>query len=259
MSRRAADPWDGDQPPHLPCRRGELPEICLLPGDPARVDLAAEMLGSFRILGQNREFRAGRGVFDDVEIGVCSTGIGGPSTEIALVELAGLGVRTVIRIGGMGAMRPEIEPGTLGIVQRAQRESGAARHYLPDGEAVPTPAVADALTAAARHLDRPSRPITVLSTDSYYLGQGRPLPRWEDRAAERIQQVERSGVDGMDMEAETVLAVGRAVGLSVGAVLAVHANRATDAWLEEYRDPQLDVVRVAATAAVILAEQDARE
>ncbi|MEV0083827.1 nucleoside phosphorylase [Saccharopolyspora sp. NPDC050642] len=259
MARRAADPWDGDRPPHLPCRRGELPEICLLPGDPARVDLAAEVLSSFRVLGQNREFRAGTGLLDGVEIGLCSTGIGGPSTEIALVELAGLGVRTVIRIGGMGAMRPEIEPGTLGIVQRARRESGAARHYLPDGDAVPTPAVAEALATAARHLARPSRPITVLSTDSYYLGQGRPLPRWEDRAAERIREVERSGVDGMDMEAETVLAVGRAVGLSVGAVLAVHANRVTDAWLEEYRDPQLDVVRVAATAATILTGRDSGE
>jgi len=253
MGRSAARPWADGRPPHLPVTRGQLPEVCLLPGDPARVDLAGEVLDDYAILGQNREFRVGTGRYRDTEIAVCSTGIGGPSTEIALVELAGLGVRGVIRIGGMGALRADLEPGTVAVVTSAVREGGAARYYLPpDTPARPDPAVAAALADAARACGRPSREITILSTDSYYVGQGRPVDGLEPAAAERLGQVRGLGVDGMDMEAETVLAVGGAVGLAAGVALVVHANRATDAWLEEYADPQRDIVRVAAEAATRL-------
>ena len=250
MGRSAARPWTDGRPPHLPVSVGQLPEVCLLPGDPARVDLAGEVLDGYRILGQNREFRVGKGRYRGTEIAVCSTGIGGPSTEIALVELAGLGVRTVIRIGGMGALRADLAPGTVSVVTSAVRESGAARHYLPpDAPARPDPMVAAALTAAAGACGRPSQEITILSTDSYYLGQGRPVDGLEPAAAERLGRVRALDVDGMDMEAETVLAVGGALGLAAGAALIVHANRATDAWLEEYADPQREIVRVAAEAA----------
>lgn len=254
MGRSAAHPWDGARPPHLPAERGQLPAVCLLPGDPGRVDMAAGVLAGFAIVGQNREFRIGVGRYRDTEIAVCSTGIGGPSTEIALVELAELGVRTAIRIGGMGALRADLEPGTVGVVREAVREGGAARFYLsPDVPALPDPRVVAALTTAARAYGRPSRAITVLSADAYYAGQGRPVAGLEDAAAARLAYVRGLGVDGMDMEAETVLAVGGAVGLATGAALIVHANRATDAWLEEYADPQLDILRIGAEAAAALA------
>lgn len=111
MARSAQDPWWEGAAPHLPARAGQLPETCLLPGDPARVDLASDVLADFGILGHNREFRIGVGTVDGTPIAVCSTGIGGPSTEIAVVELARLGVTTVLRTGGMGALSARIAPG----------------------------------------------------------------------------------------------------------------------------------------------------
>ena len=51
--RSAIWPWKGDVPPHLP-RPDNMPKAFLLPGDPGRVDKAAEVLDDFRIVGQNR-------------------------------------------------------------------------------------------------------------------------------------------------------------------------------------------------------------
>ncbi|WP_440902065.1 nucleoside phosphorylase [Actinosynnema sp.] len=251
MARSAADPWLDGRPPHLPCGPGDLPEVCLLPGDPARVDRAAQVLDDFRVLGQNREFRVGVGTFGGTPVAVCSTGIGGPSTEIAVVELARLGVRTVIRTGGMGALGAHIEPGDLCVVTEAEREGGAARHYAdPEIPALATTAVSEALLAAApAHFRRPAHRIRVLSCDSYYVGEGRALDRMEERAARRLAEIEAMGVDAMDMECETVFAVGTAMGLRVGAVLVAHASRASDSWLEDYEPAQLAMLRVAAAAA----------
>ncbi|WP_405614729.1 nucleoside phosphorylase [Streptomyces sp. NBC_01508] len=260
MARSAQDPWHRGAPPHLPAGAAAeaLPPVCLLPGDPDRVDLAAEVLDDFRVLGQNREFRIGTGrAPGGRRIAVCSTGIGGPSTEIAVVELARLGVRTVLRTGGMGALTDRIAPGAVCAATRAVPGSGAASHY-PAGPAGPAahPAVLTALRRAARDLDVPLTEISVATVDSYYLGQGRPLPGHEEHAAARMAVLRELGVDGVEMETETVLAVAGALGVRAGAVLVAHANRATDDWLEDYRPAQLAMLRVAVQAAALLSDDD---
>ncbi|MFF5264408.1 nucleoside phosphorylase [Actinomadura viridis] len=263
MARSARDPWRDGAAPHVPARLGTLPGVCLLPGDPARVDLAARVLADFEIRGQNREYRLGVGRLRGTPIAVCSTGIGGPSTEIAVVELARLGVTTVLRTGGMGALRERIAPGSVCAVTAAVPGGGAASWYAADtGSPTGTGAggrTADAQVTRALHAQAASlgiglTEVTVASTDSYYLGQGRPLAGYEREAAERYSALRALGVDGVDMETETVLAVGRAMGLRAGALLVAHANRVTDGWLEDYEPAQLDMLRLAAHAARALAD-----
>ena len=124
-------PWQDGLPPHVPCGPGDVPETVLLPGDPARADRVLALLEEPVLLGQRREFRYGLGRWQGVPVAVCSTGIGGPSTEIAVVELVNLGARRLIRIGGMGALDPALAPGSFLIVDRALRGSGAAPASMP--------------------------------------------------------------------------------------------------------------------------------
>jgi uridine phosphorylase len=255
--RRASSPWLGDRPPHLPCRRGELPERVLFPGDPGRVDRLAALLDEFKILGQNREFRIGVGSYKGVPLGVCSTGIGGPSTEIALVEAAGLGCRWALRVGGTGALEAGIAPGSLLAVSEALRGGGAAAYYAPaDQPALPDATVLAALMASASAEGVVCRRAKVASADGYYAAQGRVFPGAGDSFdGESVLAGYRAlGVEALDMEAETILAVGRRVGLRAGVLLAVHANRATDAWLEDFEPAQDKMLRVACEALVQLTE-----
>lgn len=245
--RRASSPWLGDRPPHLPCSRGDLPPAVLFPGDPGRLDRFANVLDGFRIIGQNREFRVGVGRFGGVELGVCSTGIGGPSTEITVVEAAGLGVRYGLRVGGCGALRTEIETGSLLVVKKALRGGGAAALYGPgDEQAQSDAAMMSALQEAAGEQSVPLRAVTVASTDSYYLGQARELPGVAPKLS--LEVLRERGADALEMEAETLLVVGKAVGMQVAALLAVHANRATDAWLEDFGPAQDRMLRVGCAA-----------
>jgi len=248
--RSARFPWRGGRPPHIPAGPGEVPRIVLLPGDPARVDLAAEALSDFRIVGQIREFRFGVGTWEGVPIGVCSTGIGGPSTEIAIVELANLGMEIAIRIGGMGAINPDIALGELLVVTEALRGSGAAAHYAAPHERVLAEAlVVEQLCNAALQLGLTWRRGIAATTDSYYAGQGRPyLPggAWQDTTSAWAAK----GADCLEMETETVLAVCTSLNVSAGAVLGAHNNRITDRWLEDYTQTQRNLIRVGATAGV---------
>ena len=49
----------------------------------------------------------------------------------------------------------------------------------------------------------------------------------------------------LDMEAETIVIVGEAVGMKAGVLLAVHGNRGTDTWLEAYEEAQDRLIRIA--------------
>lgn len=70
---------------------------------------------------------------------VCSTGIGGPSTSIAVEELAQLGIRTFLRIGTTGAIQPHINVGDVLVTTASVRLDGASLHFAP----MEFPAVAD--------------------------------------------------------------------------------------------------------------------
>ena len=254
--RSAAYPWLGGRPPHLPCGPGDVAPVVLLPGDPDRVGLAARLFDESQDFGQRREFRAATVRVGGRRITICSTGIGGPSTEIALVELAALGARVAIRIGGMGSIAGGLDLGGLLVVDRAIGGTGAAGVYGADGGGVAaSPDVVAALATAAAADGARHRVGCVATTDSYYRGQGRPLRAGETAAPDILSGFAARGAFGCDMETETLFVVGRALGLRVGAALAVHGDRVSDRWLEDYEPAQECVVRVAAAAALALDDQ----
>jgi uridine phosphorylase len=233
----------------LPCRRGELPTAVFFPGDPGRVDRFGAVLDNFTILGQNREFRIGKGTFHGVEMGVCSTGIGGPSTEIALVEAAELGCTVAMRVGGTGALDPEIPLGSMLLVEEAARGSGAAAFYAPPQHpAIPHPDVLNALADSLDNAGEKYRKCKVASVDGYYAAQGRPYPHSSQDSNSILEHYRSQGVSALDMEAETILIVGKAVGMKAGVLLAIHGNRGTDTWLEAYEDAQERLIRMACEA-----------
>lgn len=250
----AARPWMNGRPPHIPFGPGILPKVCLLPGDPERVNLAAQVLSDFSILGNKREFRLGVGKFQDKKIAVCSTGIGGPSTEIAMVELFQLGVRTFIRVGGMGSLNRRIIPGSLTFVSSVIANSGTAKIYRSNNLALH--AEADIVTEIS-HISLSQNveimPISVMSTDSYYLGQGRSIDLKSASNIEFLSKVVSEGVDAIDMESETVFALGKALNCKYGAILTAHGNRITNEWLENYEPAQLKMLSFAARLAASFA------
>ncbi|MBT8239848.1 MAG: uridine phosphorylase, partial [Acidimicrobiia bacterium] len=106
-------------------------KLAILPGDPLRVEKTARRFADPKFLAENREFTSWLGYVDEVPIVVCSTGIGGPSTSIAVEELAQLGVTTFLRVGTSGAIQPNIKIADVVISQGAVRLDGASGHFAP--------------------------------------------------------------------------------------------------------------------------------
>jgi uridine phosphorylase len=149
-------------------------ELAILPGDPARVQRIASTMADPAPLAAHREFTSWLGHLDGRPVVVCSTGIGGPSTSIAVEELAQLGVRTFLRAGTTGGIQPHIEPGDVIVTTAAVRLDGASLHFAPmEYPAVAdfacTTALVDASTASGARLHVG----VTASSDTFYPGQER--------------------------------------------------------------------------------------
>ncbi|ABW01238.1 uridine phosphorylase [Caldivirga maquilingensis] len=242
---------------HLVLKPGETTPYALLPGDPGRVDLIASMWDEVRLKVENREYRTYVGTYRGVPVMATSTGIGGPSASIAIEELASLGVGTLIRVGTTGSLWASVKVGDLIIARGAVRLDGASSNYAPPGyPAVPHPDVLNALITAAEGLGVRYHVGLTASTDSFYVGQGRPglggyLPSWFKGIINDLKAVK---VMNFDMETATVLTIANVYGLRAGSVMAVVANRETDEFNPEAG--VADACRVANEAVKVINEWD---
>ncbi|MBQ4437137.1 MAG: nucleoside phosphorylase [Clostridia bacterium] len=200
---------------HIRCTAGDIAPYVLIPGDPARAGRIAERLTDARLVAQNREYTVYTGTYEGVPVSVCSTGIGGPSTAIAMEELSRCGAETFIRVGSAGARRDGIDIGEPVIVSGAIRAGGTAQAYLP----LSFPAVADigvlnALTEAAKQLGIKAQVGLSLSRDAFY--------RQDAALNETLRPVHAVAVS--EMECDTVFVVAAALNKRAGAVVGTDSN-----------------------------------
>jgi len=203
----------------------------ILPGDPGRVKSIAETppFSNSQEIANNREFRTCLGYINDMPVLVTSTGIGGPSTSIAIEELAQLGVKTFLRVGTTGAIQKHIDVGDVIITSGAVRLDGASTHYAPlEYPAVAHYEVINALVESSRELGIPYHVGITCSSDTFYPGQERCdsfsnyVPRRFNGITEEWRKL---NVLNYEMEAATLLTICSAFGLKGGCVEGVIVNR----------------------------------
>lgn len=207
---------------HIHCTTGDVGRYVLLPGDPFRTDLIASYFDDAKLVAHNREHKTWTGTLDGVKVSVTSTGMGCPSTAIALEELIKCGADTFIRVGTAGRVCDAAMDETLdGVINTAAvRDEGTTIHYIP----IEYPAVADlqvvnALVAAADKLGYHYGLGITQSKDSFY-GQHDPdsMPD-APRLHERWEAWRRGNVMTSEMEAAALFVISSIRGCRAGAVM----------------------------------------
>lgn len=212
---------------------GDLGEATLIVGDPARVDLISEDWENREKLEDSREFVLVIGYFDGHKVSICSTGMGVGSAEICIVELIENGAKQIIRCGGCGSWREDINPGDI-IVNRAMvRTAGLLGEYVPDSY----PAVADPLLLNKIYTGAKKSSFKVftgigLTTETYFFGQFRqPNIASNLKVDENKMNYWKSrGVINAEMESAVLFILGSLYNIPVANCLVVHLSRASYTW-----------------------------
>ncbi len=221
---------------HIQLKTGDVGRYVFLPGDPGRCEAIAAHFDNPQLMAYNREYKTYTGTLLGEKVSVTSTGIGCPSTAIAVEELAMIGADTFIRVGTSGGMQPDIVPGTLAIITGAIRDEGTTLHYMPPE----FPAIADtdvvlALREAAQKLGQMYRLGISQSKDSFY-GQHQPdrMPV-SDRLEQRWKAWKMGGAICSEMEASSIFTLSSIYRKRAGGIMLIAANQESD-------DPNVGVV-----------------
>lgn len=242
---------------HLGLTKADLQgaTLAIVPGDPERVKKIAALMDNPVHLASHREFTTWRAELSGKPVIVCSTGIGGPSTSIAVEELTQLGVRTFLRVGTTGAIQPDINVGDVLVTTGSVRLDGASLHFAP----LEFPAVADftcttALVEAAKAAGATTHIGITASSDTFYPGQER-YDTFSGRVVSRFQnsmkEWQQMGVLNYEMESATLLTMCASQGLRAGMVAGVIVNRTQQEIpdAETMKRTESDAVKIVVEAA----------
>lgn len=197
--------------PHLLVAPGDVADIALVPGDPDRVDRIAGHCENVETVAQNREYAVVNAEYEGRELTICSTGIGGPSTAIAVEELAAVGVETFIRVGTTGALQPNIEIGDMIVATGAAKDEGTTKRY--ESETIPAVADFDVLSSLVEAAETAPHVGPIATDDAFYAETDEYVNSWED-----------AGLLSVEMEAAVLFSLTRRKGLRAGAICTVDGN-----------------------------------
>ncbi|MGD6740332.1 nucleoside phosphorylase [Streptomyces sp. BH106] len=232
MSAPAPDPHSLLPLSRVP--RTGLPPRAVVVGDPERAAAVAALLDDAVEVSYNREYRTFSGTWRGVPVVVASHGIGGPGAILLFQELADAGVRTFVRFGTAGAMRPGIGDGDLVVAEAAVRDDGVTGQLVPaEYPAVSAPEAVLALTRAARDAGAPHHRGVVWTRAAFQPGL---IP---------LNQYDGAGLAAIEMEVSALFVTASLRGLVAGAVLVVDGVNADDLVDEESTggyDPHREVV-----------------
>ncbi|MEY3185573.1 MAG: Uridine phosphorylase [Actinomycetota bacterium] len=210
---------------HTQTQTGDVGRYVLMPGDPGRVPLIAAKLENAVHIATNREYVTYTGWLEGEKVSVTSTGIGCPSSAIAVEELYRSGADTFIRVGTSGSLQPGTKSNDLAVVTGAIRHEGTSSHYMP----IEFPAVCDleivqAMRSAVERLGVRYQLGISHSKDSFY-GEVEP-----DGSAnsEQLKDLWRAwqigGAICSEMEISTICIVSSILGARAGGIMAMHGE-----------------------------------
>jgi uridine phosphorylase len=214
---------------HLQIDDGDVAPSVLLPGDPGRVETIAALWDDARHVATNREYVTYTGTYAGVPISCTSTGIGAPSTAIAMEELARCGASTFIRVGTCGTFLDHVANGDMAVFDSAVRLDGASHGYAPpEFPAVASHEVVAAAVRAAESLGLTYHVGTTRSADTFYARHSRPGSSyggfWQSWWDGHFEDLQRLNVLGAEMEASLIFVLARIWGLRAGGVAVVLDN-----------------------------------
>ncbi len=212
---------------HIHVKPGDVGKYVLLPGDPDRVLRIAKYLDDPREIAFHREHRTCTGSYKGITISATSTGMGCPSTAIAVEELANVGATHFNRVGSTGALQKGLNIGDLVVNTGSMRLDGSGRYYAHDGfPAVPDHFLTHALIETANGLKEK------LGYD-LHVGIGVTSDAFYGETPELIRLMIEHRALNVEMESSVLYIIAHMRGLKAAMICAVSSNLATSDFIYE--------------------------
>ena len=205
--------------PHISAEKGDFAKTVLMPGDPLRAKFIADtFLKDVRQVTGVRGMLGFTGTYEGRPISVMGSGMGMPSIGIYSYELyTQYDVENIIRVGSAGALRADLELGSVVAGQGACTNSNYINQYELGGTFAP---IADfdllmAAVSSAGELGVKMPVGNLYSADTFY------------DAANRNMRYQKMGVMAVEMEAAALYCNAAYTGKRALAICSISDNLVT--------------------------------
>lgn len=210
---------------HLNITKSQIGKYVFLPGSVERAEKIANYFDNPAKIAQHREFLTYTGTLAGVPVTVTSTGIGGPSSAIAVEELYQCSAHTMMRIGSCASTSSKVKLGDVVIVNGAIRMEGTGLHYLPmEFPAVPDFDMVKELEAAAKKLELPYNIGVTITKDSFYSQVSPETKPVYYELKNKWEAYEKGGATNTSMECATLFLVAASLGIRMSSVMISATN-----------------------------------
>ena len=235
--------------PHNNAPKGAFAKTVLMPGDPLRAKFIAEtFLTEPRLVNNVRGVQGYTGTYKGVPVSVMASGMGMPSIGIYSYELyTQYDVDNIIRVGSAGAMREDMELGSVMAGMGACTNSNFADQYELGGTFAPI-CYFDLLMAAvesAKELGVKMPVGNLYSSDTFY------------DAAGRNAKFRKMGVMAVEMEAAALYCTAAYTGKRALAICSISDNLVTGIELppEDRQNTFTNMMKIGLEIAVKMANK----
>ena len=210
---------------HIGICQGDVGRYVFLPGSPERTEKIARYFDNPREIAFCREFRTWTGTLDGVPVAVTSTGVGGPSTAIAVEELYQCGADTMMRVGSCASTSPKVHAGDIVIPNGAVRMEGVGCHYLPmEFPAVPDFQMVKEIEQAAIAKGYPYDIGVTITKASFYTQSAPETKPVGPELIWRWDSYVRGGATNTSMECAPLFLIGASLGIRTSCVMVSATN-----------------------------------
>lgn len=233
--------------PHNSAKKGDFAKTVLMPGDPLRAKFIAEtFLDDPKLVNNVRGVQGYTGTYKGVPVSVMASGMGIPSIGIYSYELfTQYDVDNIIRIGSAGAMRADMELGSVVAGMGACTNSDFASQYELGGTFAPICdyELLSAAVESAKELGVKMPVGNIFSSDTFY------------DAAGRNDRFRKMGVLAVEMEAAGLYCTAAYTGKRALTICSISDNLITGKELspDERQLTFTNMMKIALEAAVKMA------
>jgi purine-nucleoside phosphorylase len=235
--------------PHNNAPKGAFAKTVLMPGDPKRARFIAEnFLDNPVLVNDVRGVQGYTGTYKGVPVSVMASGMGMPSIGIYSYELyTQYDVENIIRVGSAGAMRADMELGSVMAGMGACTNSNFADQYELGGTFAPI-CDFDLLMAAvesAKEIGVKMPVGNLYSSDTFY------------DAAGRNAKFQKMGVMAVEMEAAALYCTAAYTGKRALAICSISDNLVTGIELppEDRQNTFTNMMKIGLEIAVKMANK----
>ncbi len=201
------------------------------------------------------------GSFRGVPVTVSAFGMGGPIAAVLLEELAGIGVRVILRAGTAMSLAPDRLPlGTFIVAHASLRAEGTSLTYAPLGyPAAADPVMVNTPIDVMNHMRLPYHVGILATADGFYSEMLAPSHERAAPVERRHEEFRQLGVLAADMETATLFVVASLLGVRAGSLCLISVDGPGRALLDDEarKHGEEQLVTAALEALVGVPEPDA--